>query len=370
MQQQHEKEVATLRNELLILILLGILAVWMILGGTRAQKSPDTDKKTITITVTTSSVWDRSKPFKEIDLSFMQYLRQGDITVYFEPEQRKLAQEVAHALRETWNFVTKRLGIMLGTFGVALIALSETERAEIGGIYIKLKQEMQVPPEDILLQQFPESPKPPFPVEVPLGLPSFKEADLKVRQAIYHTMPHEALHRTIEKALERGLDRGWKLDPQTRCLEDGLAEYIGYIVAQKFDSEVHKQVLEGRQRHVQEVLESRERPTYDLTKEFPGDITITPKGERSREISPSKGPSPEEIAGYGVSLAFWLQIAQKHGEGVIKTFWQRISQRGFPNAREAARILSELTGEDIWTKLQTMDLQDVLRTLEAATGGP
>ena len=66
-------------------------------------------------------------------------------------------------------------------------------------------------------------------------------------------------------------------------------------------------------------------------------------------------------------MAFWLQIAQKHGEGVIKTFWQRLSQQGFPNAKEAAQILSELTGEDIWTKLQQMDLHEVLRTLEQAS---
>ncbi|MCL6642638.1 MAG: hypothetical protein K6T71_04885, partial [Candidatus Bipolaricaulota bacterium] len=74
--------------------------------------------------------------------------------------------------------------------------------------------------------------------------------------------------------------------------------------------------------------------------------------------------------GYAVSLAFWLQIAQKHGESVIKAFWQRLSQRRFPNAKEAAQILSELTGEEIWAKLQKMDLHEVLRTLEAAGAGP
>jgi hypothetical protein len=60
------------------------------------------------------------------------------------------------------------------------------------------------------------------------------------------------------------------------------------------------------------------------------------------------------------------RLHEKHGEGVIKTFWQRLSQRGFPSAKEAARILSELTGEDIWAKLQKMDLHEVLRTLEQA----
>jgi len=100
-----------------------------------------------------------------------------------------------------------------------------------------------------------------------------------------------------------------------------------------------------------------------LTKEF-----LVKRGEKKGETSEQKPTEGISDPGYAVSLAFWLRIAQQHGEGVIKEFWQRLSQRGFPNAQEAARILSELTGEDIWAKLQNMDLREVLQTLERAAG--
>lgn len=222
-----------------------------------------------------------------------------------------------------------------------------------------------------LFQRPAESPKPPFPVKVLPTLKSLKNADLSTRDSIYSTLPHEALHRAVGVALERGLDKGWHSDPRTQGLEDGLAEYIGHIVTKELDPEVHRWHLERRRRTVQDVLQGREHPTYNLTQEFLGHIHIEVKvgEEKNQEQEPSPKPLAE-IAGYGVSLAFWLQIAQKHGEGVIKAFWQRLSQRGFPNAHEAARILSELTGEDIWAKLQNMDLHEVLQTLEAAARAP
>ncbi len=346
-----------MRNELLILLGILLLALLMVLGG-----------PTVTLTVTTSSVWDRSKPLKEIDLSSMQHLTQGEITVYFEPQQRRLAGDVIHALRQGWQLVAGRLGIALGAFGVVLVALSESERAEIGGIYLKqqVKQSLLS-----ALQQRPRSPNPPFPVKVPPGLQSLQEADLKTRLSIYLTMPHEMLHRAVNEALESGLDKGWRSDLRTRGFEDGLAEYVGYIVSKEFDLEVHRHFLEGRRKNVQEALQGREPPTYNLTQEFLGHREVYFFGrEDSRRLLPQGAAAVKIAAGYGVSLAFWLQIAQKHGEGVIKTFWQRISQRGFPNAKEAARILSELTGEDIWQKLQNMDLHEVLRTLEQAAGAP
>jgi len=97
-------------------------------------------------------------------------------------------------------------------------------------------------------------------------------------------------------------------------------------------------------------------------------------------LEASGGKDPEvQRAGYVVSLAFWLGIAQRHGEETIRKFWGRVSTSpkrwcialglicfGGVDAPKAARILSELTGEDIWAKLQKMDLHEVLRTLEQA----
>ncbi|MEM4382220.1 MAG: hypothetical protein QXX19_08335 [Candidatus Caldarchaeum sp.] len=360
-----------MRNELLLLLAILLLAVGIILSQSskrpQSQDKRGGESKTLTVTVTTSSVWDRSKPLKEVDISNKPSIRNREITVYFEPQQRQLAYQVSQALSKGWQLVAKRLGIALGTFQVALIALSKADRAELGGVYIKQQVQVQQPLER-LFQQPPESPQPPFPLVVPPNLRSLKEADIKVRGDVYITMPHEALHGMVNKALKNSLDRGWRFDPQTRGLEEGLAEYVGYIIAQHLDPETCRWHLERRSRDIEDVLRDREHPIYDVTQEFLSHIELR-LGKESQQPS-SQGPTPVELAGYGVSLAFWLQIAQQHGEGVIKEFWQRLSQKGFPNAQEAARILSELTGEDIWTKLQKMDLREVLQTLERAAGAP
>ena len=355
-----------MRNELIIMMIAILLALGIILSQ-GPRKSQDKDKqesevKTVTITVTTSSVWDRSKPMKEIDISNMPYLRQGEITIYyFEPAQHRLAQEISQALTTSWRLVAKRLGILLGTLKVALIALAEAERAELGGVYIRQQVQVRQPLKS-LFQRPPESPEPPFPVIVPPDLQSLREADPNTQSSIYVTMPHEALHQVVSKAL----DKGWRFDPQTRGLEDGLAEYIGHLVARELSPAAYQWHIKRRVEAVRDLLQRREHPTYDLTREFPGHITMSTSLRRESSQEPSQDSSLEELAGYSVALAFWLQIAQKHGEGVIKTFWQRLSQRGFPSAKEAAQILSELTGEDIWAKLQKMDLHEVLRTLEQA----
>jgi hypothetical protein len=355
-----------MRNELIIMMIAILLALGIILSQ-GPRKSQDKDKqesgvKTVTIMVTTSSVWDRNKPMKEIDISNMPYLRQGEITIYyFEPAQHRLAQEISQALTTSWRLVAKRLGILLGALKVALIALAEAELAELGGVYIRQRVQVRQPLKS-LFQRPPESPEPPFPVIVPPDLQSLREADPNTQSSIYVTMPHEALHQVVSKAL----DKGWRFDPQTRGLEDGLAEYIGHLVARELSPAAYQWHIKRRVEAVRDLLQRREHHTYDLTREFPGHITMSTSLRRESSQEPSQDSSLEELAGYSVALAFWLQIAQKHGEGVIKTFWQRLSQRGFPNAKEAAQILSELTGEDIWARLQKMDLHEVLRTLEQA----
>jgi hypothetical protein len=160
-------------------------------------------------------------------------------------------------------------------------------------------------------------------------------------------MAHEAMEMKVARKLYH--------DRAARWIGDGLAEYMGYTITSELAPQVRHEMLSIRHRNIQRGLIDQGYSHYDLTKEF------LVKREGS-----GKAPGVTADPGYGVALAFWLQMAQKHGEGVLKEFWQRLSQRGFPNAKEAARILSELTGEDIWTKLQNMDLHEVLRTLERA----
>ena len=307
---------------ILAIIIASLVAFFLFFGG---------------VEVTTATIWDDTRPLQEVRLSQMKRLSQGPIYIYYTGENQLLARGVSTALYQAWLFVKDRLGLELCSFGVVLVEASEEQ---VGGLYIKQQGGLL------------RSPVPPFPQLIPPGVRSLKEADPHFRVGIYWSMPHEAVHKIVHLEFDR----------QARGLEEGLAEYVGYMVARQFDSEAFQLMLEKRKEQVQRVLQSRENPIYDLTQEFPGHLQPL-TGQRL--LSPSEF-TPVEVAGYGVSLAFWLQIVQQHGEGVIKTFWQRLSQRGFPTAKEAAQILSELTGEDIWTKLQQMDLHEVLRTLEVA----
>lgn len=281
------------------------------------------------------------KPIREIDLSQMKRLKRGTLTVYFFPKHRSLCEEVADVLEQAWHVARERLGLDLGRFGVAIVVPQASE--EIGGVRLRMKiwrlWNMIVP------------------VLTSPGLQSLQQADRDTLIAVYWAMAHEAMELKVLKKLYH--------DPTARWIGDGLAEYMGYAITSELAPQVRDEMLTGRRRTIQGLLDQGQE-RYDLTKEF---LVKLKRGKGKDAEAPKQRPAEVTAdPGYGVALAFWLQIAQKHGEGVIKTFWQRISQRGFPNAKEAARILSELTGEEIWTKLQNMDLQEVLQTLERAAG--
>ena len=281
------------------------------------------------------------KPIREINLSQMERLKRGQFTIYFSLEHRSLGQEVADVLEKAWRIVKERLNLDLGRFGVAILVPQAGE--EIGGVRLQRKiwalWDMIVP------------------VLTSPGLQSLQQADRDTLIAIYWAMAHEAMELNVLKKLYH--------DPAARWIGDGLAEYVGYTITSELAPHVREEVLTGRRRSIQGLLDQGQE-RYDLTKEFLVKLKIGKgKGTPAPEQKPAGATADP---GYGVALAFWLQIAQKHGEGVIKTFWQRLSQRGFPSAKEAAQILSELTGEDIWAKLQKMDLHEVLRILEQAAG--
>lgn len=277
------------------------------------------------------------KPLREINLAEMERLKRGVFTIYFSPRHRGLAEEVLNVLEHAWRIVQERFAIDLGRFGVALVVPKEGE--DLGGVVLTRKIWA-------LWDQI-------WPVLTSPGLQSLREADKDTLMFIYWGMVHEAMEMKIAKRLYH--------DRTARWIGDGLAEYMGYTVTSKLTSVVRNEVLARRCQNIQVGLLDQGRSRYDLTKEF-----LVKRGEKKGETSEQKPTEGISDPGYAVSLAFWLQIVQKHGEGVIKEFWQRLSQRGFPNAQEAARILSELTGEDIWAKLQKMDLHEVLQTLERA----
>ncbi len=288
--------------------------------------------------VTVTFQLEEGKPIRELDLAQMKQLKRGQLTIYFFPEHQTLGQEVADVLEQAWRIVRERLDLDLGRFGVAVVVPKAAE--EIGGV--RLQRKIWALWDPIV------------PVLTSPNLQTLQQADKDTLIQIYWAMAHEAMELKVLKKLYH--------DPAARWIGDGLAEYMGYAITSELAPRVREEMLAGRRRNIQLGLLDHGYKSYDLTKEF---LVKIEKGKDTQ--TPEQKPAGVTAdPGYGVALAFWLQIAQKHGEGVIKAFWQRLSQRGFHSAKEAAQILSELTGEEIWTKLQNMDLHEVLRTLEQA----
>lgn len=274
---------------------------------------------------------------QRIELSEMRYLQHGSLTVYFQDEHEHLAREVMKALEQVWQVPQKELSFDLGPFRIALAA-PRGEVVSWSGAIIEMTVfetflewvgwEAQV-----------------WPLWFSKKVQNLQEADQLALFGIYWAIPHEAVEFKIFRIMYH--------DRATRWIGDGLAEYISYTVSNELASQVRSRVLQARQKEIQTFLVlEQDRKIYDLTREFI-------YGEDHKDLPP---------VGYGISLAFWLHIAQQHGKSTIKTFWERVSQISRPSAQDAARILSELTGEDIWAKLQKMDLQEVLKTLEQAAG--
>jgi len=277
---------------------------------------------------------------EKIKISSMNRLKRNSFTIYYDKYNRSLAEEVADILERTWRIPQEKLGLSLGSFRVALIAPREEEATNWNGALIEMSLL-----ETILILIGWQAPI--FPLWFPYKVSSLQELGSMELFSIYWAIPHEAMENSVVKKIYH--------DRSNRWIGDGLSEYVSFIASGELAPKVLSSTLRSRRLEIQNLLEREgNRTSYNLIEEF---------------LYGAELEDSVEVAGYGVSLAFWLQIAQKHGEGVIKTFWQRLSQRGFPNAKEAAQILSELTGEDIWTKLQQMDLHEVLRTLERASRG-
>lgn len=275
---------------------------------------------------------------ERVRLAAMDRLKSGPLVVYYYAEHKGITTEVIKMMEQTWQLVQKRMNVDLGRFRVAVV-VPRGERPNWDGAIIEINGF-----ETILMLLGVQTPI--FPLWLPYPVASLEELSSSELFFFYWAMPHEAAEHSLVKRVYH--------DRKARWIGDGLAEYIAYMVSGALAVRVQRHALKSRQSEIQNLLMlEANRNRYDLVQEFLYGTNL------KEEI---------EIVGYGVSLAFWLQIAQQHGEGVIKEFWQRFSQKGFPNAQEAARILSELTGEDIWTKLQNMDLHEVLQTLERAAG--
>lgn len=266
-------------------------------------------------------VWDETKRLYKIEPIGLETLSHGPFTLYFPSQYQTQAEEVAQALAHSWQVVQRRLGLDLGAFAVVLVLLRE----DMGGVFI---------------ESWPVKPVP-QPLVSSMKWTRFSEAPRPTQLMVYGVFPHEAVHLALR----------W----EEHWLEEGLADYVGLLVVQELAPDLCATYREGRQETVRAILP--QVAYYDLTQEPPQQFVI-------REQVRLKTSSPEEEAGYGVSLAFWLQIAHNHGEEVIRRFLEQARQLQHTSSQELARVLSELTGEDIWSKLQRMNLHEALQTFE------
>lgn len=273
----------------------------------------------------------------EISVEGFSKLKAGSVEVYFKPPHERLAQEVAQALQNALQLGSERLGIPAAPISLALFQREEFE--EFATLSFRIKEPGI------------------WPLFISRDWQSLQESDPDFQDSLYWTMPHESIEASIAPLFYHDWHKGWP----SRWIGDGLAGYAGYIVTKERILNVANMRLDNYIRKITRLLE-KGKVNYDLTKDFLG----------SDEL---------QLAGYGVALAFWLDIAQRYGEGTIRKFWQQANTQsrrwclalglicfGGVDAQQAARILSELTGEDIWTKLQNMDLHEVLQTLERAAG--
>jgi hypothetical protein len=271
----------------------------------------------------------------EISVEGFSQLKAGSVVVYLKPPHEQLAQEVAQALQEALQLCSSRLGIPAALISVALFPREDFEGFATLSFRVK---EPGI-----------------WPLFISRSWKSLSESDMDFQNSLYWTMPHEAIEASTALLFYHDWHQGWP----SRWIGDGLANYAGYIVTKDRASQVVNARLYDYKQKITRILEEG-KGTYDLIRDFVGSDKL-------------------QLAGYGIALAFWLDIAQRYGEETIRKFWQRtntLARRwclalglicfGGVDAQKAARILSELTGEDIWAKLQQIDLQEVLRTLEAA----
>lgn len=275
---------------------------------------------------------------KPKDLARMSKVQVGEVQVYYgDAAMQTVAEQIAHELVRSYELIAARLGWTPKPVGVVLLGGERpgTVRIETGLDF-----------------------NPPFGLWLPLeiiagGLAQASLEVLRVLSDIYWAMPHEATEPLFSRRLYHDCGARW--------VGDGLADYAGYIVSGQFSPAAQQAKLKGRLRSIERLIEQG-RQSYNLPQEFQAfrrlQILFIRLGgcqESSFEVM---------VAGYAVSLAIWLDLVDKHGEEVLRKFWQELQKSSKPSNRDVFEILKTLTGEDLEAKVTQVDLQwaaEVLR---------
>jgi len=270
------------------------------------------------------------------DLEKMSKIPAGRAWVYYpDATMQVVAEQIAERLARAYALIPERLGLEPEATSVVLLGGEKP-----GTIRVKLDDD---PPFGIWL-----------PPEVITG--GLEQASERLWSDIYWTMPHEATEPVISARLYHDCGARW--------VGDGLADYAGYVVSGQFRPDTQRRRLEGRLDSIEGLI-SQGKTSYNLSEEFQalrrGQSIIF--GFVIARWGCKESPFHIVVAGYAVSLAVWLDLVDKHGEEMIKQFWQELQKIPKPAHRDVLSILKGLTGEDMEARVTNVDLRQAAEVL-------
>lgn len=132
--------------------------------------------------------------------------------------------------------------------------------------------------------------------------------------------------------------------------------------------------LEGYVDYLADILK-RGKTTYNLPAAFVTQVYHSAEEEAKADRSWTETPEEDiamESAGYAMSFWFWKDLADRHGEAIVREFLQRARNTteahevvGERSSQNALRILSAITGEkDLGTRISRLDVAKAKRALE------
>lgn len=288
-----------------------------------------------------------TSPVSERILNLKDYLRirssSGQFLAYYADRSwQAMAQEALAYLTAAEQLLKDRLGLSLGRLAIVLIPYQQ-------GLQVLILQRRGWDALRQILQLDPIL----FPLVVTPGISSLLQQPFSVRFWAHWVMVHEG----VEGQLARKL---YFRDQSARWVGDGLAEYAAYVVTQELDPKVACEGWRNQQLRLRMGLE-RGLQQYDLIKGFPvrHDASLGQDGSRNAS------DAGVEQVGYALAFSFWYRMAQQHGEQTIRDFWERLSQELRPSAEDALSILEQLTGEDVKSWLQDIELEEIQLQLQA-----
>jgi hypothetical protein len=269
----------------------------------------------------------------QADLENMSKVQVGRAWVYYpDAAMQGVAEQIAERLARVYAMIPERLGLEPEPTGVVLLGGERPGTVKVKGASTFALW---------------------LPADVITG--GLEQASEELWDDIYWVMPHEATEPVISARLYH--------DCGVRWVGDGLADYAGYVVSGQFRSDTQRRRLEGRLKSIERLI-NQGKTSYNLPEEFQalrqGRFTLVLGAVR---WGCKESPFPIMVAGYAVSLALWLDFVDKHGEGLIKQFWQELQKIPKPNNRDVFRILDRLTGSDTKAVVVNVDLHHAAEVL-------